>query len=62
MSNLTKLYSLDNFIQAVKQSSEYKDVSKVALAGFASIMRKQDQLYVDDEHIYVDALNKYISK
>lgn len=57
---MVKLYSLKNFLLAVKGSSKYKDVSAISLAGFESLMKQQDKEYVFDEQEFVEALEKYL--
>jgi hypothetical protein len=55
-----KLYSLTKFVDSVKQSSKYRNVSDITLAGFKATMKSQDKEYVFNEQEYVDALDEYL--
>jgi len=66
VSNIKKgkkkhLYSIDNFIESALKSKKFPKLNHISASGFRAKMALEDRVLVEDEHIFLDELKKYLA-
>lgn len=56
-----RLYSVDDFIKSALESKKFAKLNHISASGFRAQMIKEDKVLVEDEHIFLDKLKKYLS-
>ena len=56
-----RLYSVDDFIKSALESKKFANLNRISASGFRAQMVKEDKILVEDEHIFLDKLKKYLA-